>query len=112
MKQQTKSSKLNLDNFADYASLKDIQILRRTREVYKLKNRLERYQKKLLLEGFNIINEYELSVNVYEASDDYVDTTRIMELAQIKYPSLYRRYKSLEGKFIDRLSNIEILLSE
>ena len=39
MKQQTKSSKLNLDNFADYASLKDIQILRRTREVYKLKNR-------------------------------------------------------------------------
>ena len=112
MKKQTKSSKVNLDNFADYVSTKDMQILRRIRETYKLKNKLERYQKKLILEGFKVIENYGLHVNVHEVSDNYVNTTRIVELAKIKYPSLYGRYNTLQKKYLGVLSNLEILVSE
>jgi len=114
MNEQTriKHSKLDISDLVNYASLKDIQILRRIRGLYKLKNTLLRYQKKLILEGFKVINEYGLHVNINEVSDDYVDATRIMELSKIKYPSLYRKYKTLEKKFSERISNLEILLSE
>ena len=112
MKQQNKLSNINLDYLSSKINEKDFQLLRRTRELYSLKNKLERYQKRLLLEGFKFIKEYELHVNIYEVSDGYIDTTRIIELAQIKLPSLYRRYKSLEKKYFDRLNNLEILLGE
>ena len=110
-KTQTRLSNINLNSFASYVSTKDFQILRRTRELYALRNRLERYQKKLILEGLQLIKEFNLDIKL-EEENSYVDINPLIEFAKARYPSLYSKYINLHKKYVDRLSNLEILLSE
>lgn len=103
---------LDIKSLEEYINVKDIQILRMLREFYTLENKLKRYRKKLTLEGFQVAREYELEKFNLKKHGNYVNTFPIIELAQINYPSLYRRYYNLEKKYFEVLDDLRILLRD
>jgi hypothetical protein len=94
----------------DNIELNKTNLSRKTRELYKLQNKIKKYENRLIKEGLKIIDGFSLKIKVYESSDEYVDINPIIERAQIKYPSLYSKYKFLKKKNPDKLSGLEVLV--
>jgi len=82
------------------------------KELYTLKNRLEKYSKRLILEGLKYASENKLFVQTRPISEEYVDASGIKELAKYNFPSLYRRYNYLQEKYFQRLKTLKSLIQD
>lgn len=69
-----------------------VLIERKTKEMAKLRNKLRRYEKRLVSEGFKIAGRDSHYVPLKEISDEDVDASPLVRLARNENISLYRRY--------------------
>ncbi len=84
---------------------------RKLKEVWKLANRIERYEDRLFLEGFKLAGEYGLFVITPQVDDDCVDVRAFVELARNKYPSLYRRLFLAREKLAKRIDELKQMMN-
>ncbi|MBU2523081.1 MAG: hypothetical protein KKE23_02205 [Nanoarchaeota archaeon] len=88
----------------NYKTFEEVTLLRKISEMNTLRNRIVRYQKKLVFEGLKKNDPKEdFDINSLDSkligSEEYSDVTSIVELAKDDYPSLYRRFHQSIFKF-------------
>ena len=76
-------------------------------EIYTLKNKIDRYSKRLIFEGFNIASKNSLEIKLKQVSKDYFDTEPLINLTQKKFSSLFRKYNSLKNKYFENLKELK-----
>lgn len=81
-------------------------------EVYKLQNKMHRYQRRLLKEGFKIGKENNIAFIIKNLDKEYADVSPIIELAKSTLPSLYRRFMQLTKKFVNGVEDLEEKLKD
>lgn len=89
---------------------------RRVNELLVLQNRLGRYRRRLISEGIEITKKRGHTIIIRKegedlwrdsaviglsSSGDYTDVNRLLDLARETLPSLYRRYKTGERRYLD-----------
>ena len=110
---------------------KAIVIERKTKELYSLKHRLEKYWKKLLQESFRVARERGIKSEILDLEnigpEIFIDNSRtipiykngkavdadaFLKLASQTYPSLYRRYKQEKEQYERGLNELEKMLNQ
>jgi hypothetical protein len=89
---------------------------KRARQMLSLRNRLDRYQRRLIREGFAVAEAKGIKVKLIdergcigddnivarvEVEGSYADPSELIAIAKDNLPSLYRKYVSCEKKYID-----------
>lgn len=113
----------------DYSELNYAeQIKYKSREISKLRNRVERYKSRLLREAFEAAKRERIKVLIGNSSDlyhvhgstilicedhkDNVDITSMISLAKDSLPSLYRRYNESLNKFNKEYDRLEEMVEQ
>ena len=100
----------------------------KSREVAKLKNRVQRYKNRLLKEAFTRANNEDIKILVYDVVDlddvddstilaykshgDNINIDSIIKLAKDNLPSLHRRYYESLNRFNEEYDRLEEMVEQ
>lgn len=83
----------------------DLALFRLNRETGSLRNRIQRYQRRLLKEG--MLADGRFAITLKDAGNGYVHVGRIIEAAKGRVPSLHRRYTYCLERYRENMEKLE-----
>lgn len=91
---------------------KYVRFMMKHRETCTLKNRMDRYEKRLIREGLLALRESPPAepIKLDEISEEYVDTAPLIDLAKKRMPSLYRRFRASVEKYLANSDDLKKLV--
>ena len=77
-------------------------------EIYNIKNKMNRYKKKLLTSSLEIAKKHEnIGYLMFEKNNSDIDVTSLIVLSKNEYPVLYRKFINLQEKYLDRVEMLK-----
>tara|TARA_Y100000310_G_C20613104_1_gene779090 strand:- start:415 stop:1197 length:783 start_codon:yes stop_codon:yes gene_type:complete len=97
-----------INNMSDRFKKKDKNTLEvKLFEVYKLRNKIDKYSRKLIFEGFNFASKNSLDLSIEQISEKYVDAEPLINMTKDEFPTLFRKYNLLKDRYFNLLEEIE-----